>query len=270
MDPACIGVVEGSIVHTRTRPTHHHFSYRAFCLRIPLQSLPALPRAGIAYNRPGLLSFHDRDHGPRDGSALLPWIRGLLADQGVNAPGPIVLYAFPRMLGYVFNPISFWVCHGHDDTVRAVLCAVSNTFGEHHDYLLAHADGSALRSGQTLRASKVFHVSPFCEVKGQYSFRFSFDPQRWLARIDYQDVVPGPGPVTDAAPGPDREPLLQTRISGGVIALRPDGARRLLWRYGWFTLAVMLRIHWQALLLWRRKVPWFSKPPPPAAQLSQN
>ena len=100
----------------------------------------------------------------------------LLASESVDADGEVVLHAFPRMLGYVFNPVSFWVCHDREGRVRAVLCEVCNTFGEQHNYLLAHPDGRPLVSGETLRARKVLHVSPFCEVKGGYRFRFHFAP----------------------------------------------------------------------------------------------
>jgi DUF1365 family protein len=253
-----IGIVHGEVGHARHRPQPHAFRYPAFCLRLPLSALGTLESQGIAHNRRGLLSFQDRDHGPRDGSPLLPWIRALLAREGVAAEGEVVLYAYPRMLGYVFNPVSFWVCHAADGSVRAVLCEVRNTFGEHHDYLLANADASPLRSGQTLTAAKHFHVSPFCEVKGGYRFRFHFGPGRWLARVDYFDDPQQP------------QALLETRISGAVVPLDRAGARALLWQYRWFTLGVMGRIHWQALRLWTKGVRYFRKPAAPARPLTRS
>src|SRR3982074_1008899 len=99
-------------------------------------------------------------------------MHGALAGQHVSADGEIVLYAFPRMLGYVFNPVSFWVCHDTSGNVRAVLAEVHNTFGETHHYLLADENGRALVSGETLSARKALHVSPFCAVQGHYAFRF--------------------------------------------------------------------------------------------------
>jgi DUF1365 family protein len=154
------------------------------------------------------------------------------------------------MLGYLFNPVSFWLCHDRAGNVRAVLAEVNNTFGEAHNYLLAHEDGRPISEGETLEARKVFHVSPFCEVKGRYRFRFHFGG-RWLARIDYHDH-------DEIA-----EPLLATSISGRTSELRPEAVRSLIWRYRWFTLAVIVRIHWQAVRLWARRVPYFSKPEPP-------
>jgi len=250
---ATLAIVHGEVAHTRLRPAVNAFTYPAFCLRLPLSQLPALDAAGIRWNRRGALSFHDRDHGARDGSPLLPWIRGLLALHRIAADGEIVLYAFPRMLGYVFNPVSFWVCHDGAGRVRAVLCEVCNTFGERHNYLLAHSGGRPLVSGETLEARKAFHVSPFCAVAGHYAFRFHFGARHWLARIDYHD---GTG---------DARPLLETRISGRAAPLDRAGARALLWRYRLFTLGVVARIHWQALRLAWQRVPFHRKPPPPTA-----
>ena len=236
-------------MHRRLRPAHNQFRYAAFSLALPLSRLAELPALGIAWNRRGLVSFFDRDHGERDGGALEPWIHSLLAAEGVHADGEIVLHAFPRVLGYVFNPVSFWVCHDREGGVRAVLCEVCNTFGEQHNYLLAHADGRSLASGETLRARKVFHVSPFCEVAGAYRFRFHFSRERWLARKDHDDD--------------DGEPLLETSISGTAVPLSRGAVHRLLWRYRWFTLGVIARIHWQALRLWAKRVPYIPKPQPP-------
>src|SRR5208283_5152009 len=122
-------LLHGEILHRRNRPVHNAFTYRSFCLALPLARIGELPRLGVAHNRPGIVSFFDSDHGPRDGTALEPWLRRLLAAEEVHADGEIVLYAFPRMLGYVFNPVSFWVCHDRAGSVRAVLCEVCNTFG---------------------------------------------------------------------------------------------------------------------------------------------
>ena len=158
--------------------------------------------------------------------------------------------AFPRMLGYVFNPVSFWYCHDRAGDLVAVLAEVNNTFGERHNYLVAHADGRPIRAGETLDARKVFHVSPFMAVQGHYRFRFHARPgdPRILARIDHADA------------GGD---LLHTAISGRVLPLTAPRLARAFFGYPWMTLGVMARIHWQALRLWLKRVPFFSKPQPP-------
>ena len=255
-------LVHGKIMHRRLRPVGNRFTYDAFSLALPLSRLADLPRLGLAHNRRALVSFFDRDHGERDGSALEPWIRKLLAAESVAAEGEIVLYAFPRMLGYVFNPVSFWVCHDLEGAVRAVLCEVCNTFGERHNYLLSHPDGRAIADGEPLQSRKAFHVSPFCEIKGDYTFRFHFGPQRWLARIDYDDGAGGGGDGGSDS-GETRSATLETSISGSAEPLSPRAVRGLIWRYRWFTLGVIVRIHWQAVKLWIKRVPYISKPQPP-------
>jgi hypothetical protein len=143
--------------------------------------------------------------------------------------------------------------------LRAVVVEVNNTFGERHCYLL-----DAPRYGVEQRASKVFHVSPFCEVQGHYRFRLmrTFDraAQRTVARIDYFDA--------DAS-DPDAAVLLETSVSGALEPITPAALRRALWRYPAMTLGVMARIHWQALQLWLKKVPFFRKPPAPHASTTR-
>ena len=242
-------VIAGTVMHRRMHPVANAFRYPAFCLRIPLSD--------ASWDRGGMVSFRTRDHGARDGTSLDAWARALLASEGIACDGDIVLYAFPRMLGYVFNPVSFWVCRDAQRQVHAVIAEVNNTFGEHHLYVLANEDGSSIASGQTMRSRKAFHVSPFCEVKGEYRFRFHFSEERWLARVDYFE---------DAAA---KTPLLATSISGTVEPM-PRHAARLFWRYRWFTLGVIARIHWQAARLWMRGVPWFAKPAPPSQPVTRN
>ena len=251
MSVATPSIIHGEVMHRRRRPVGNAFSYPAFCLALPLSQIGELGRLGMAHNRGALVSFFDRDHGERDGAPLEAWLRCLLAAESIVADGEIVLYAFPRMLGYVFNPVSFWLCHDRAGGVRAVLCEVCNTFGERHNYLLAHRDGRPLASGETVECRKAFHVSPFCEIKGGYRFRFNFGSERWLARIDYYD-----GEQEDGA-------LLETSISGTATPLSRAAVRGLLWRYRWFTLGVIARIHWQAVKLWAKRVPYIPKPAAP-------
>jgi DUF1365 family protein len=163
----------GNVMHARLRPRRNSFRYRVFFLRLPLSKLNDISNPLFSVNRWNLFSFQFSDHGARDGTPPEPWIRELLLREGVHtADGEVVLQTFPRVLGYVFNPVSFWLCHDRDGGLRAILCEVNNTFGEHHNYLLAHPDGSLIEPDDVLEARKVFHVSPFCDIKGKYVFRF--------------------------------------------------------------------------------------------------
>ncbi len=236
-------LLTGRVMHRRLRPVAHQFAYRVFFLRLPLTRLAD---ADIAVNRPGLCSFHYRDHGARDGSHPLAWIRQLLEREGIEADGEVWLHCFPRVLGYVFNPVSFWFCEDRDGRLRAVLAEVNNTFGEHHAYLL--------RAGEALEARKVFHVSPFFPVSGRYRFRFEERAGLRLARIDYFD---------------DAGPLLYTSISGRPQPLTRARLAAAFLAHPLMTFAIMGRIHWQALRLWLKRVPFFRKPVPPAEELSR-
>ena len=162
-------------------------------------------------------------------------------------------------MGYVFNPVSFWVCTRANGQVQAVLAEVNNTFGERHCYLLHKNAGDVLRSGETLRSQKVFYVSPFCEVRGNYHFRFLFP----------QDSNSGNNSVYRIELHEDGLPLINTSISGSSRPL----SQSMLWlaflRYPLMSLGVIFRIHWQALKLWAKGVPFHSKPNPPELEVSK-
>lgn len=244
----------GHVMHRRLRPRVNAFVYPVFYVQLPLRALADCGRGIFSVDRWNLLALHCADHGPRDGSPLLPWICRLLREHGLPDDGEIVLQTFPRVLGYVFNPVSFWFCHDRQGALIAVLAEVNNTFGGHHSYLL-HEHGRALPDGAELRADKCFHVSPFCQVEGAYRFRFRRQGASQVARIDYADA--------------DGD-LLLTSISG-----RPQGwsGGRLLaafLRMPLLTLGVIWRIHWQAFRLWCKGVPFVGARPPARRPLLQE
>lgn len=235
----------GQVRHARLRPAVHRFAYPTWFLLLPLRRLRAQPHAVLARNRAALVSFHDRDHG--DGrDDCLAWIDELLAREGVHdADGEVWLHCYPRVLGYVFKPVSFWYCERADGSLAAIVVEVNNTFGERHCYLL---QGPQLGYGRELRAAKVFHVSPFCSVEGDYRFRFMRTHERSVARVDHHD---------------DAGALLQTSVSGRLAPLTAARVREAFFGMPLMTLGVIARIHWQALRLWIKRVPFFSKPPAP-------
>lgn len=239
----------GHVMHRRLRPAVNAFAYPVFFIRLPLARLADADNALLRIDRPGLMSFRQQDHGPRDGSPLLPWIQALLRQHGLPDDGEIVLQCFPRVLGYVFNPVSFWYCHDRAGALIAVLAEVNNTFGGRHDYLLFNPDRSPLRDGQELKADKQFHVSPFCEVEGRYRFRFVNRASHVLAHIDYFDAGDAAGP------------LLLTSISGRTQAWSAMALLTAFLRMPLLTLGIMARIHWQALRLWLKGVPFVGAHP---------
>lgn len=244
----------GPVRHRRLRPAVHAFSYRAMFLLLPMRSLARDPALlPIARNRFGAMSFFDADHG--DGGAdSLAWLQDLLATQGItDAEGEIWLQTFPRIWGYVFKPVSLWLCERADGSLRCAVAEVNNTFGERHCYILTPPAGErSLQWGAEYRASKVFHVSPFCTVEGGYRFRFmrstGAGTGRMLLRIDHDDA---------------QGPLIETSISGALQPLTAARARMALLRHPMHSFGVIARIHWQAFKLWRKRVPFHSKPLPP-------
>jgi DUF1365 family protein len=245
----------GDVVHRRFVPREHRFRHGVFFLRLRLDALDAARGPLFSVDRWNVFSFHRADHGPRDGSPLEPWIRALLTRHGLGcADGAVWLQAFPRVLGYVFNPVSFWLCHDRHGRLRAVLAEVNNTFGEHHNYLVAHADGRPIGDADWLEARKVFHVSPFFEVAGRYRFRFSEHGGRCRFRIDYHGAA---------------GPLLVTAIGGRPAVLDTGALVRAFFGYPLMTCGVIARIHYHALRLWLKRVPFFSKPLPPAEETTR-
>ena len=261
MPVALIGT--GQVRHTRLRPAKNSFTYGTYFLMLPMRRLRSQPSAELKRNRFGLLSFHDRDHG--DGRAdSLAWIDELLTHEGItDADGEAWLHCYPSVLGYAFKPVSFWYCHRADESLAAIVVEVNNTFGERHCYLLR---GPGLAFGQELRADKVFHVSPFCDVAGSYRFRFlrtdlhpaadglRKDSQRTVVRIDHDD---------------ESGPLLQTSVSGRLVPLSRRSVLGAFFGMPLMTFFVVARIHWQALKLWTKHVPFFRKPEPPKAFITR-
>ncbi len=260
----------GQVRHTRLRPAHNAFAYATYFLMLPMRSLaiskPTETPNALAMNRFGPISFFDRDHGdgrmPVQGGALA-WVDELLASYGIkDATGEAWLHCYPRVWGYTFKPVSFWFCHraasDQNGALRAIVVEVNNTFGERHVYLLDQA-----RYGHEIHVSKAFHVSPFCAIEGNYSFRFmrsnrstsgplGHSPketvQRTVARIDYDD---GAGPI------------LQTSVSGRLEPITRAALRKALWRYPVMTFGVVFHIHFQAARLWLKQVKFWRKPSAP-------
>ncbi len=204
-------------------------------------------------NARNLMSVHDADHGGAPGQGRgVDWAREVLAQHNL-AHDRILLLAQPRLLGHVFNPVSFWLSYDPLGHLRAVIAEVTNTYGDRHSYLCHREDRAPITREDTITAQKIFHVSPFQPVAGTYTFRFDIRPDRIGIWIDY--TTPGGGLFTNLI-GP-RLPLTNAGILASALR-RPFGSRR-----------VLALIHWQALKLWLKRVKFNHRPTPPAEDISR-
>ena len=204
-------------------------------------------------NAAGVFSVYDTDHGgPPNRGRGVAWVKDVLRSHGVELEGDILLLAQPRVLGHVFNPVSFWLCHNATGDICAVISEVTNTFGDRHSYLCHHDDLRPILPTDTLSAQKIFHVSPFQPIDGNYVFRFDIRPDKIGIWIDLQ--IPGGGVMANLI-GP-RRPLRTVDILRALFR-RPFGSRRVLGL-----------IHWQAFKLWRKGAKYRKRPSPPETEVS--
>lgn len=241
-------LVRGQVMHERLRPVKHRFVYPVFYVRLNLARLNEIKSCWFGFNKTRLVSFFNSDHGPKNGSDLQVWIRNLLKNEGINADGEIWLQTFPRVFGFVFNPVSFWYCYDKSNELRAVLAEVNNTFGETHCYLLVAPNHQPISEQMELECKKNLHVSPFCPVRGNYRFRFRETKSATWVRLNYLD---------------EKGLLLKTVLGGKRIAMTSAQLVRAMLMQPLLTFGIIFRIHWQAFKLWMKRVPYFSKPAPP-------
>ena len=242
----------GETSHHRFAPRPHRFRYRIFQLLIdvdrPAQALKGLRT--IRYGRFGLFSFAACDHGARDGSPLRLWVEDKLRAAGVAATAHhIRLLALPRVLGFVFNPISIFFVHAADDRLEAVIYEVNNTFGQTHAYVIPTRGGPVERHD----ADKALYVSPFYRVEGGYRFRLT--PPGGTLDLTVQKQTDG-HPDFIAALNLRRAPLTDRAMAGLFIGMP------------FMTLGVVFAIHWEAVRLWLKGTPFGARPPGPKAGMS--
>jgi len=247
--------IPGHTFHGRRGAVENAFTYSIDYVMLDAEAdRPNAPWL-FGRNRAGLSSLWDRDHGgpPKTGRGA-PWARDVLAahDLADITDGKLMLLAQPRMLGHVFNPVSFWLAYDRQTRLRAVIAEVSNTFGDRHSYLCAHHDQRPIGREDTLTAQKIFHVSPFQPVEGGYTFRFDIRSDRVGIWIDYSTGNEG---VLATLTG-RRQQLTSWSVIRSALR-RPLGARR-----------VLALIHWQALKLWWKGARYRPRPEPPQEEVS--
>jgi uncharacterized protein len=232
----------GDVTHVRHAPFRHRFRYRIWMISCDLDA----PQESILFrrNRPGIVSLHDRDHGPRDGAPLRPWVEEKLREAGLGEFGSRIRFmAIPRVLGYAFNPIAFYTCFDAQGRLGAVLHQVRNTFGDQIAYLLPVPEHDGIIRQQT---AKRMHVSPFFDIQGGYRFAFS-DPEGEEFHLSIQY-------------GAQDAPRLSAAMRLRRAALSDASLVRLLLAMPLMPLKVIAAIHWQALLLYLRGATYHPAP----------
>lgn len=237
------GLYAGLVVHQRLKPKPHRLSYKVFCLMIDLDEIAAL-QPGLRllqFNGPGMLSFHEKDHG--DGGDLRAWVGRQLGKAGIEADGPVRLLCYPRLFGYVFNPLSVYYCHSRSGELSAIVYEVHNTYGERHAYVLpARGDGNVVRHS----CDKTFFVSPFMPMDCRYNFviRPPTDTVQVLINEDDTD-----GPLLKASFTGRRRPLDDKTLLRAVLS------------HPLMTLKVTAGIYLEAVKLLAKGMRLFPHPP---------
>lgn len=237
----------GDVVHRRHRPKHHQLRYRVFSLLVDLDELDTLDRrlTLFGYNRAAAISFWDRDHGAGDGGCLRQWVEGHLSKTDVGTSGiRIRILCYPRVFGYVFNPLTVYFCERPDGQLVCVLYEVRNTVGEFHTYIVPVAD----EAGPEVEHScpKKMYVSPFMPMDCIYRFRIRRPSEHVKIRIDESDED---GPLLYAGFTGKRRPLTDSALAGVLLALPL------------MTIKVVIGIHWEALRLWLKGLPVYRHEP---------
>ena len=237
-------IYSGITTHKRFKPKEHFFSYKTFSLLIDLSEIPALEKKinFFSYNKFNILSFYNTDHGPRDGSSLVKWVKKILTESKIDTGlGAIKLLCFPRFFGYVFNPLSIFYCYDENSQLKAVLYEVKNTFNEQHTYVFPASQSSNLILH---RCDKKFYVSPFIEMKTFYNFRLLKPGKKLNVMIKQND---------------ENGLVLIARQLGKRLDLTSKNLFLEFLKHPLMSAKVILAIHFEAFRLWIKGIKYVEK-----------
>lgn len=248
--------VKAHTVHSRKGPVSNQFKYS---LDYVLQDMSSNESDCLLFSRNSFnaMAVHDKDHGGKKGEGRGDvWVREILGDKGVTLlpTDRILLLTQPRALGHIFNPVSFWLVLSKASELKVVIAEVNNTYGDRHCYICKKSDGSPIGSRDVLVAEKIFYVSPFQPIAGNYKFRFHLEEHRVHIIIDLDHDNGG----LYATLSGKRMQITSWRIIGSLLK-RPFGSVRILGL-----------IHWQAVKLWWKSVPFRQHVPPPDSNTSET
>lgn len=232
----------GKVMHARLKPVGHRFSYRVMSLLIDLDRLDAADRQTPLFgvNRRALYSFHEADHGARDGSSLRDYAQRCAAERAIDLTGGrVLLLCYPRLFGYAFNPLSVYFCYQANEQLALVIYEVRNTFGDIHAYVLPVNASDVSPAGLHQEQDKRFYVSPFVEMDMRYHFRLIEPGEQVKLRILATDR---------------NGPLLSATFNGLRRALSTKGLMHAFFSLPVVTVKIIAAIHWEALRIWWKGV----------------
>lgn len=244
-------IYAGTVVHKRLHPKAHAFSYRVFSLSLDVDEIGRLDRELRLFSRGrrNLLSFLDRDLGAPGGEPIAVKARRLLADAGLAQYGArIELVCYPRVMGYVFNPLSVYFCRDERGNLGAVVYEVTNTFGERKSYVI-EVDDDGSSGGLVQSCAKEMYVSPYTGARGSYGFHILPPDERVVIGVTFRE---------------EGRPVLKTHFQGDRIALSDGNIARLIVRHPMMTLKIISAIHFEAARLWIKGVPLVARHSSPA------
>ncbi|WP_143181898.1 DUF1365 domain-containing protein [Thalassospira sp. TSL5-1] len=248
---------QGVVTHQRVRPRQHRLRYRVVSFLFDLDEIDDLHRRlrFFSRNRFNLFSFHDRDFGQGERTDIKAQILDILQKNGLGDCGArIEILCYPRILGFVFNPLSVYFCYREDGGLGAILHDVSNTFGDRHGYLIPVTDDCHDAKGVVhQQCAKGFYVSPFIGMKADYRFRI---------------CPPGEKVAVVIAESDDAGVFLNAAFAGNRTSMTDRNLLSAFVRYPLMTLKVVAGIHWEAVHLWRKGFTFHRRPTPPENRIT--
>ena len=238
-------IYNGTVIHKRFKPKKHFFKYSVFSLLIDLSELDYLDKQVrfFSYNKINLISFYDKDHGNRDGTSIIDWVKKNLNQNSISSENiKVKLLCYPRILGYVFNPLSVFYVYNNQDKLIAVLYEVKNTFGEQHTYIFKINNSDKLLQHSCL---KKFHVSPFIEMDCKYFFRTLVPDKKMSVVIDQYDN--------------NDEKLLYASQDGYIADLKISELLKSYIKHPLMTFKIIIAIHFEAFKLWSKGIKFIKK-----------
>ena len=233
----------GKVIHKRFKPKEHYFKYNVFSLLIDLNELEEINKniKFFSYNKFNIISFYDKDHGDRDGSSIKLWVKKNLRNIGIMTEDiSIKLLCYPRIFGYVFNPLSTYFIYNKHSELISIFYEVKNTFGEQHTYIFKAQDEKTIQN----KCKKKFYVSPFIEMDCEYHFK-TLNPKEQLSVVINQN---------------DKDGKLLFASQDGIS--KDFNNKNLILSYlthPLMTFKIIVAIHYEAFKLWVKRIKLIAK-----------